>query len=431
MLHTHHTQLLEMLPRQRASVGRLATSSADTAPGAAGAHTAVMEHGAPEPSQDGSFQQVLSQQMQWADVTPRSASWQLRQLYVTVLTEKGLWADSSHKLTCFKKRHIQISVDVAAEYSLLDTVAKTIGDGIAAMHIEIFAARSSGDRVDLFQASSGGRCLSPGAPGAAKAKRGYGLQRLALDRCNVTRVRVTFERLLFGETTRNNTRRGSLIPNKPQEHFRLFVQLTARTNHGRDVVLRTLQSLPLTVRAQIPPHFTQATSLWRASDPFECFTTKAVGIRYECPNERLVVGGNCVVTGELYQPSDRRVKTAVVPLDPSAELEALCKVELKKYELRPEWAEMVGRDTSVDEVGVVAQQVAQVWPEAVKRETERPRQLADGSTLEGLHVVKKERLLSAFAAALQELAARGDELRRRLQRAEDESVWLQRELGVV
>jgi len=204
----------------------------------------------------------------------------------------------------------------------------------------------------------------------------------------------------------------------------------ATTEGGEEVPLSVMMSERFVVRATSPKSMQKGESSWKWSQK-GIYVNDNVGISFGQPHERLVVGGNCVVTGELYQPSDRRVKTAVVPLDPSAELEALCKVELKKYELRPEWAEMVGRDTSVDEVGVVAQQVAQVWPEAVKRETERPRQLADGSTLEGLHVVKKERLLSAFAAALQELAARGDELRRRLQRAEDESVWLQRELGVV
>ena len=44
----------------------------------------------------------------------------------------------------------------------------------------------------------------------------------------------------------------------------------------------------------------------------------------------------------------------------------LRRVEVQHYTLREEWAAAVGRADDRDDVGVVAQQVAMLWPDAVR-----------------------------------------------------------------
>jgi hypothetical protein len=121
----------------------------------------------------------------------------------------------------------------------------------------------------------------------------------------------------------------------------------------------------------------------------------------------------------------------VTPLDVKADLAAVRRLELQHYTLRPEWAGMVGRSENPDETGVIAQQLAALLPDAVKRTAGVGCKLADGSELQDLLLVKKERLGTALVAAIQATAMRGDTLRRRLQLAERETEFLLAQLGRV
>jgi hypothetical protein len=66
-------------------------------------------------------------------------------------------------------------------------------------------------------------------------------------------------------------------------------------------------------------------------------------------------------------------------------------------------------------------QVAELWPESVKCERGTAFTLSDGTTLDSLLVVRKEKIATAFIAATQEVAARGDAIRRRVDDAEAEA----------
>ena len=73
------------------------------------------------------------------------------------------------------------------------------------------------------------------------------------------------------------------------------------------------------------------------------------------------------MTGQVLQTSDRRIKEAVVPLDGSEQLANVRKLPMFGYHLRPEFADVAGREVGDRyEAGVMAQDVQKVLPDAVR-----------------------------------------------------------------
>lgn len=60
-----------------------------------------------------------------------------------------------------------------------------------------------------------------------------------------------------------------------------------------------------------------------------------------------MLGGNAKVTGDFYQPSDRRVKKNFVTADSGAHLEAVSKVGLYNYDFIDSWKRMANLDDHV------------------------------------------------------------------------------------
>ena len=85
----------------------------------------------------------------------------------------------------------------------------------------------------------------------------------------------------------------------------------------------------------------------------------SVGIGTLSPGEKLEVTGNILASGTITQNSDIRLKTNIEPIDNS--LEKIIALRGVTYD----WKDPL-RDTGRKQIGVIAQDVEQVFPEAVR-----------------------------------------------------------------
>jgi len=128
----------------------------------------------------------------------------------------------------------------------------------------------------------------------------------------------------------------------------------------------------------------------------------SVGINTEDPRYELSVNGNIACTGNFFQPSDRRIKSNIVPVDVSRSLEAINNIRLYDYLYSESWAAAANKPPSLLDRGVLAQEVVEVLPHAVT--TFGDKRLPDGSIIEGLMVVNKDSLFTENIGATQALS---------------------------
>lgn len=82
---------------------------------------------------------------------------------------------------------------------------------------------------------------------------------------------------------------------------------------------------------------------------------------------QLTVHGNVATTGQITRPSDRRVKEGIADLSTKDALDRLAQMRLVEFAYKPEIAEKWGlSEQDRHRVGVIAQELAEVLPEAVK-----------------------------------------------------------------
>lgn len=86
-----------------------------------------------------------------------------------------------------------------------------------------------------------------------------------------------------------------------------------------------------------------------------------VGINTENPIESLSVQGNISVTGDIYKPSDRRIKSELMQKDPEDQLDRIRKLKIYDYQRKD-----LQTGQLFPETGVIAQELQQVLPSAVK-----------------------------------------------------------------
>jgi hypothetical protein len=242
---------------------------------------------------------------------------------------------------------------------------------------------------------------------------------------------ITVGRLHFNETTSNNMRKRGK-PNPEQRYFALVVKLLARTASGKLYPVAAMISDKLIVRASNPGHFEQDTpgAAWcKGNAPNSLFHNGLVGINNNTPSEALCVDGNVRVTGTVLQPSDRRVKTDIVPIDTAIQLSNIRALPLYSYNLTPAWKKSVGMEDAPLQCGVLAQELQNLIPTAVRAAGDHT--LADGSTIEQLLTVDKERLHMEALGAIKELASKTDRLEAMVAAQEELSASLIAELEVL
>lgn len=114
-----------------------------------------------------------------------------------------------------------------------------------------------------------------------------------------------------------------------------------------------------------------------------------VGINTDRPDESLVVHGNIKITGHIVQPSDLRAKKNIVECDTAKQLRNVQRLRVVRYEYEPGFAAQLNRggDGETADTGVIAQEVAQVLPEAVSPAGDLV--LENGQTVDNFLVVNK------------------------------------------
>ncbi|MBZ3875966.1 Myelin regulatory factor [Sciurus carolinensis] len=229
-------------------------------------------------------------------------------------------------------------------------------------------------------------------------------------------TKVTVGRLHFSETTANNMRKKGK-PNPDQRYFMLVVALQAHAQN-QNYTLAAQISERIIVRASNPGQFeSDSDVLWqRAQVPDTVFHHGRVGINTDRPDEALVVHGNVKVMGSLMHPSDLRAKEHVQEVDTTEQLKRISRMRLVHYRYKPEFAASAGIEATAPETGVIAQEVKEILPEAVRDTGDVV--FANGKTIENFLVVNKERIFMENVGAVKELCKLTDNLETRIDELE-------------
>ncbi|KAI1309357.1 Myelin regulatory factor-like protein [Halotydeus destructor] len=232
-----------------------------------------------------------------------------------------------------------------------------------------------------------------------------------------TPSKTTVGRLHFSETTSNNMRKKGK-PNPDQRYFHLVVTLCAHVG-DQTFQIASQASERIIVRASNPGQFENDIELsWQKGTTTDSiFHAGRVGINTEKPDESLVIYGNIKVTGQIIQPSDERAKTNITDVDTKTQLKNVSNMRIVKYDYKPEFAKEVGLSPSeIECTGVLAQEVRQILPDAVKETGDMV--LANGEKIEKFLVVNKERIFMENVGAVKELCKVTDNLETRIDELE-------------
>ncbi|XP_051546114.1 myelin regulatory factor-like isoform X2 [Myxocyprinus asiaticus] len=304
---------------------------------------------------------------------------------------------------CQKKNHFQVTVYIGMPGD--PKYAKT-SDGL--QPIECFYLKLNGVKLEAMNQS-----INVEQSQSDRSKRPFKPVLVTLPPEQVTKV--TVGRLHFSETTANNMRKKGK-PNPDQRYFMLVVALQAQC-HSQSFTVAAQVSERIIVRASNPGQFeSDSEVLWQRGQLADSvYHHGRVGINTDRPDEVLVVHGNLKVMGSLVHPSDIRAKENVKEVDTTDNLRRISQMRLVHYQYKPEFAATVGIDATA-ETGVIAQEVQQILPEAVKESGDVL--CANGETIPNLLVVNKERIFMENVGAVKELCKLTDNLETRIDELE-------------
>ncbi|KAM5138004.1 myelin regulatory factor [Mantella aurantiaca] len=304
---------------------------------------------------------------------------------------------------CQKKNHFQVTVYIGmiGEPKYVKTP-----DGI--LPLECFFLKLNGVKLEAINQS-----ISIEQSQSDRSKRPFHPVTLTLPPDQVTKV--TVGRLHFSETTANNMRKKGK-PNPDQRYFLLVVALQVQAQN-QTYLVAAHSSERIIVRASNPGQFeSDSEVLWqRGQLPDTVFHHGRIGINTERPDEALVVHGNVKIMGSLMHPSDIRAKEDIEEVDTTEQLKRISQMRLVQYHYKPEFASTVGLDDRA-ETGVIAQEVQEILPEAVKDTGDVV--CANGETIESFLVVNKERIFMENVGAVKELCKLTDNLETRIDELE-------------
>nr|XP_020475049.1 LOW QUALITY PROTEIN: myelin regulatory factor [Monopterus albus] len=304
---------------------------------------------------------------------------------------------------CQKKNHFQVTVYMGM---LGDPKYIKTSDGL--QPIDCFYLKLNGVKVEAMNQS-----INVEQSQSDRSKRPFKPVLVTLPPEQVTKV--TVGRLHFSETTANNMRKKGK-PNPDQRYFMLVVALHAQS-HSQSYTVAAHVSERIIVRASNPGQFESDNEvLWqRGQLPDSVYHHGRVGINTDRPDEALVVHGNLKVMGSLVHPSDIRAKENVQEVDTTDNLKRISQMRLVHYQYKPEFAATVGIENTA-ETGVIAQEVQQILPEAVKEGGDVV--CSNGETIPNLLVVNKERIFMENVGAVKELCKLTDNLETRIDELE-------------
>jgi hypothetical protein len=113
-----------------------------------------------------------------------------------------------------------------------------------------------------------------------------------------------------------------------------------------------------------------------------------------------------IVAFGLATPSDARIKTDVAIVDPDACLTNVGDLQVVSYKYTTEWAQQTGNDPDTVHVGLIADDVEKVIPDAV----ETSDNVMTGTVIEDFKTLDYHRLVPPVIGAIQALERRVREL---------------------
>ncbi|EGW14406.1 Myelin gene regulatory factor [Cricetulus griseus] len=315
------------------------------------------------------------QQNKWATLYDANYK-ELPMLTYRVDADKGFnFSVGDDAFVCQKKNHFQVTV-----YIGMLGEPKYVKTPEGLKPLDCFYLKLHGVKAEALNQS-----INIEQSQSDRSKRPFNPVTVTLPPEQVTKV--TVGRLHFSETTANNMRKKGK-PNPDQRYFMLVVALQAHAQN-QNYTLAAQISERIIVRASNPGQFeSDSDVLWqRAQLPDTVFHHGRVGINTDRPDEALVVHGNVKVMGSLMHPSDLRAKEHVQEVDTTEQLKRISRMRLVHYRYKPEFAASAGIETTAPETGVIAQEVKEILPEAVKDTGDVV--FANGKTIENFLVVNK------------------------------------------
>ncbi|XP_028633322.1 myelin regulatory factor isoform X6 [Grammomys surdaster] len=344
------------------------------------------------------------QQNKWATLYDANYK-ELPMLTYRVDADKGFnFSVGDDAFVCQKKNHFQVTV-----YIGMLGEPKYVKTPEGLKPLDCFYLKLHGVKLEALNQS-----INIEQSQSDRSKRPFNPVTVNLPPEQVTKV--TVGRLHFSETTANNMRKKGK-PNPDQRYFMLVVALQAHAQN-QNYTLAAQISERIIVRASNPGQFeSDSDVLWqRAQLPDTVFHHGRVGINTDRPDEALVVHGNVKVMGSLMHPSDLRAKEHVQEVDTTEQLKRISQMRLVHYRYKPEFAASAGIEATTPETGVIAQEVKEILPEAVKDTGDVV--FANGKTIENFLVVNKERIFMENVGAVKELCKLTDNLETRIDELE-------------
>ncbi|CAG2161644.1 unnamed protein product [Oppiella nova] len=320
--------------------------------------------------------------------------------------DKGFnFSNADDAFVCQKKNHFQVTVHI--QPIGLPAYAKT-PDGIK--KIDNFYLHFYGVKVE-----SPAQTIKVEQSQSDRSKKAFHPVLVELSPDQVSKT--TVGRLHFSETTSNNMRKKGK-PNPDQRYFYLVVALHAHVaDQSYQIIAHASERI--IVRASNPGQFENDIELsWqKGHSPESIYHAGRVGVNTDRPDESLVVYGNVKVTGHIIQPSDQRAKTNIEELDTKEQLKNVQNMRIVRYQFKPQFAKEVGlTNDEINGTGVLAQEVQQILPDAVKETGDVV--LPDGETIENFLVVNKDRIFMENVGAVKELCKVTDNLETRIDELE-------------
>ncbi|XP_068760591.1 myelin regulatory factor-like [Montipora capricornis] len=332
--------------------------------------------------------------------------------------DKGFnYSFADEAFVCQKKNHLQVTAYMNLQSEQCPKFVKGENE---LRHIEKFCLHLYGVKMES-QASKIGVEQSQ----ADRSKRHY--QPLQFHISPKAQAKITVGRLHFSETTANNMRKKGK-PNPDQRYFLLVVAVYAHTKNKEFLVCGNV-SERIIVRASNPGQFENDMEVvWsRGQTTDSVFRMGRVGVNTDKPEEALSVHGNLKLTGRLVHPSDIRIKESIEEVDTREQLRNVSKMKLYRYRYSHEYLQHAGlttQDFEDEDTGVLAQEMKEVLPEAVKESEDLV--LSDGKVIERFLVVNKERIFMENVGAVKELCKLTDNLEVRIDELEIMNQRLQR-----
>ncbi|XP_075456373.1 myelin regulatory factor-like protein isoform X2 [Ascaphus truei] len=326
-----------------------------------------------------------------------------------VITDKGFtFSTVDEAYVCQKKNHFQVTVHIRMLGS-----SKYVKTQLGLKPIERFYMRVFGVKVETTN-----QTITIEQSQSDRSKRPFHPVTVNLPADQVTKV--TLGRLHFSETTANNMRKKGK-PNPDQRYFMLVVGLYAVSQEQSYLIVAHV-SERIIVRASNPGQFENDNDvLWqRGHVPETVVSHGRVGINTDTPDEALVVCGNVKVMGTVMHPSDSRAKRNIQEVDTMGQLRRIAQMRLVEYDYKPEFASVMGID-SVHETGMIAQEVRNVLPQAVKEAGNVT--CGNGETIENFLMVDKDQIFMENVGAVKQLCKLTNNLEMRIDELE---VWNQK-----